>query len=183
MVSTAKVTAEELACLDDEHRYDLIEGELLKMSPAGGVHGLVGWRLTAHLSPYILNSGIGFGFNSETGFLLRRDPDTVLAPDFAFVRADRMLSLEDHQGFLPIAPDMVVEIVSPSERQTETNRKVSVYLEAGVREVWTVHPDRKQVIVYRQDEAPVCFAEDQEIDGGDVLPGFVLAVTALFEHQ
>lgn len=131
--TTRLMTAEELWALpDDERRYDLIQGVLHEMSPADAEHGELGmefgWRVGRHVSEH----GLGKTYNSETGFILARNPDTVLAPDVAFVRGDRLPTPRSaRRKFLPLAPDLVVEVVSPSNSATDIEDKVQDYLDGG----------------------------------------------------
>src|SRR5688500_10982462 len=120
MVMTKLLTVEDLERLpDDEHRYDLIRGELLKMAPAGGEHGEIASRAAIKAGAYVLENRLGETYGAETGFVLQRDPDTVLGPDFAFVRQDRLPPREARRGYMPVPPDLAVEIVSPSDTADE----------------------------------------------------------------
>ncbi len=182
MATTRLMTAEDLANLDDKPgRYDLIRGELVHMPPAGGEHGEVGMLLAIRVGGYVLQHQLGKAYAAETGFTLSRNPDTVLAPDLAFVSTERLPSREERIGFVPVAPDLIVEIISPSERAGMIARKVSEYLSAGVQAIWLVHPGRKSITIHTQDEDVVVLTMDDELDGGDVLPGFRLPVADIFE--
>jgi Uma2 family endonuclease len=180
MATTAKVTADQLWEMGKDCRCELIEGELIEMSPAGGEHGAIGWRLAAYLGPFILSRDLGEGYGSETGF--RLGPETVLAPDAAFIRAERLPPAGEDKGFLPLAPDWAVEVVSPSERPAATQHKVYLYLDAGVRLLWVIYPATRTVTVYSQEQPPRTLTVDDTLDGEDVLPGFTLPVLALFER-
>jgi Uma2 family endonuclease len=182
MATTKLFTAADLEHLEDDgYRYDLIEGELHRMAPANFEHGGIAAAALAHLWNFVVPRGLGVVVAAETGFQLHRKPDTVLAPDAAFVRADRLPSPDErHRGFLSVAPDLVVEVISPSESNASIERKVAAYLTAGVILVWTVHPVRQQVIVYRQDQPPRVLNFDDTLDGEEVLPGFRLLISDLF---
>lgn len=148
--STASVTMEALAALpDDEHRYDLLRGELRRMPPGGFEHGAIVATVTARLDALVRERRLGRVVGAETGFVLGRDPDTVLAPDAAFVRGERLPPPEQRKGFLELAPDLVVEVVSPSDRASEVTEKALLWLDAGVRLVWVIYPDPRVVAVYR----------------------------------
>lgn len=181
MVMTKLVTAEDLALpIEDECRYDLIRGELYRMAPAGARHGKIGMRIARPLANHVSEHELGEVFGAETGFILARDPDTMLAPDVAFVRADRLPPDEEQDGFLPLAPDLVVEIVSPSDTARYVFDKVMEYLDAGVLMVIVIEPRRRTVSVYGSDRVARVLVEGEELDGGDVLPGFRLPVKDLF---
>lgn len=177
------ITAEELErMLDDGYRYDLIGGVLVKMCPANFEHGWlaaqIAWLLTAFVRPRRLGIVVG----AETGFLLARDPDHVLGPDVAFVRRDRLPPRRERRHYLPLAPDLAVEIVSPSDRTKTVMDKVMEYLDYGVRVVWVVYPVRQTVMVWNGDRTGRLLGETDELDGGEVLPGFRVRVGDLFQE-
>lgn len=181
MATTGLMTAEDLARItDDDCRYDLIRGELIRMAPAGGRHGNLAANIVGPLWAHVAQEQIGNVYIAETGFLLARDPDVVLAPDAAFVRSDRLPPEEEQDGFLPLAPDLAVEVVSPSDSSDYVTDKVMEYLDAGTSLVWVVQPRRRIVTVYTPDHIGRVLGEADELDGGDVLPGFRLPVTAIF---
>ena len=185
MVTTTRLmTAEELWALpDDERRYDLIRGVLHAMSPAQAEHGELGMEFGRRVGNHVFDHGLGKVYSSETGFILARDPDTVLAPDVAFVRGDRLPTPRSaRRKFLPLAPDLVVEVVSPSNSATDIEDKVQDYLDGGVRLVVLVYPIPRTVVLHRPGHAPQRFQEGDELDLGDVLPGFRLALADLFRE-
>lgn len=110
--------------------------------------------------------------------MLLRAPDTVLAPDVAFIAGERWPA--ETSGFVELAPDLAVEIVSPSNSPGEIERKVAIYLRAGVRSVWVVYPTERQVVVHMPSHPPAVFREGDQIDGGEVLPGLSLPVAEIF---
>ena len=135
------LTAEELICLPTaDRRYELVKGELFEMPPAGGRHGSVAMRIGSLLDTHVLANQSGYVFAAETGFILRRDPDTVRAPDASFVAKDRLPMGELPTGYVDVAPDLAVEVVSPSDRETEVLDKVEEWLQAGSRLVWVLYP-------------------------------------------
>jgi Uma2 family endonuclease len=180
-VDVRVMTSGELAEIEDDgqRRYELLRGELLEMGPTGDEHGAIQFELARRLGNYIVEHQLGRGYGAETGFLLARDPDTVLAPDITFVRADR-LPAERQGPYLALAPDLVVEIVSPSDRLSRVNDKMLTYLDAGVRLVWIVDPQRQIVTTYAADGTVRVLRDADELDGGDVLPGFRLPVADIF---
>lgn len=173
------MTAEQLFELPDAgRRHELVEGVLLTMTPAGGWHGRTGARLLIRVGAFVENRDLGDVYTAETGFLLRRDPDTVRAPDVAFVRADRVAEARV-PGFPALAPDLVAEVVSPSDRAAEVTGKALAWLDASVSIVWVVDPENRTVTAYRQDGVAVLRGGDV-LDGGDVLPGFALPLEELW---
>lgn len=182
MLKTGPLTAAQLLELpSDAYRYDLIRGALIKMNPAGGRHGRLSARMAKFLGIHVGDGRLGDVFGAETGFLLARDPDVVLAPDAAYVRADRMPPDEEQDGFLAVAPDLVVEVVSPSDRSQVVSDKVMEYLEAGVGLVWLIEPRRKTLTAYTPDRTARVLTADQTLDGGSVLPDFRLPLKDLFD--
>lgn len=174
------MTADELLLLEgDDGRYDLIHGELYQMPPAGEVHALPPSKLNRAVVAYLLQNDIGDVFVAETGFVLARDPDIVVAPDLAFIRHGR-LSSEPQSGFLELAPDLAVEVVSPYESRARVETKAQAYLAAGGSLVWAVWPLRRTVVVYEPDQPPRELTDADTLDGGDILPGFTLPVAAIF---
>jgi Uma2 family endonuclease len=167
------MTAEELLELPDDHmRHELVEGELRTMAPAGGEHGRVAMRIGARMFEHVDERGMGVVYAAETGFILRRGPDTVRAPDVAFLAADRVPEL---------APDLVVEVVSPSDRASEVAEKAAMWLDAGVRLVWVVDPQARLAAVHHPGGLVTVLRQDGVLDGEDVLPGFRLPLAPLFE--
>lgn len=143
------MTAADLMLLEgDGYRYELIEGELERMSPATPEHAWIGnwfgWRLRDHAETH----RFGEVFDSSAGYFFGHHPDTLLAPDVSFVRADRLPPGSDWRAFFEIRPDLVVEIISPSERRAHLDRKIAIDLAAGVRLIWFVDPRRRTITVY-----------------------------------
>ena len=176
------VTADELAELPgDGCRYELVDGNLRVMSPAGFEHGRVALRIGARLDEYVRVRRLGHVVAAETGFRLSRDPDTVRAPDAAFVAADRLPPRDEQQRFLELAPDLAVEVVSPTDRAAEVTEKALAWLAVGVSLVWVVYPAQRLVAVYLPDGSVRHRREGDEVDGGAVLPGFRLPVADIFD--
>ncbi len=181
MATTQLLTAEDLWALsDDGHRYHLIRGELHRMAPAGGEHASVEMTIGALLWTYARSRKLGTVFGSDAGFVLTRAPDTLLSPDVAFVRADRLPPKERQIGFLELAPDLAVEVISPSERPGDVAEKVRIYLAAGVQMVLVVEPRPKTITVHTQGQAPRVLHEGDDLGGGDVLTGFNVPVAEVF---
>ncbi|MBF6589694.1 MAG: Uma2 family endonuclease [Ktedonobacterales bacterium] len=175
------LTAEEFAALPREGlRLELVRGELRAMPPAFSDHGSAAMRLGSLLGHYILAHELGEIYAAETGFLLARHPDTVRAPDFAFIQTSRVVPEALMPSWNPIVPDLVVEVVSSSDRRTEVREKIRMWLEAGVRLVWVVYPPRRMVEQHRPQQPVVTLARTDTLDGGDVLPGFTLPLARVF---
>jgi len=174
------MTAEELFELpDDGMRHELVEGELRTMTPAGESHGWVALKIGARILDHVEREALGRAYAAETGFLLQRGPDTVRAPDVAFVAADRLTS-QPLPGFAELAPDLVVEVVSPSDRASEVSAKAAMWLDAGARLVWVVDPQARLAAVHHPGGLGIVLREDGALDGEDVLPGFRLPLADLF---
>jgi len=184
MLTTEKLlTAEDLARMPElptGERYELAEGELIVMPPPGAFHGRFASRLDSRLRPFVEAHVLGEVF-VETGYLLRRDPDTVRAPDVSFVSAARIPAggLQE-EGFFPGSPDLAVEIVSPGDLDAEVEGKVDDYLEYGTRLVWVVRPKQRTVTVYHPDGTARRLGLGDTLEGEDVLPGFILPLSDLF---
>lgn len=180
MTTTKLLTADEFFEMEDDGcKYELVQGVLVPMTPPGGWHGEVSGELTWHIRNYLAEHPIGRVY-VETTFRLAQDPDTVRAPDVAFVRADRLPPPEARERYLPRAPDLAIEVLSPSDRAGDVTEKVIEYLDAGTRLVWVVHPRRRTVTVYFPDRTARVLREGDDLDGGDALPGFRLAVADIF---
>jgi Uma2 family endonuclease len=175
------MTAEELLSLpDDGSRYELIEGELRQMSPAGHNQGRIAMRLAVPLGHHVEENGLGEVYAAETGFTLKTNPDTVRAPDVAFIRQERVDEVGDTKSYWPGAPDLAVEVVSPNDKVSEIEEKVKEWLEAGTSLVWVVSPQLKTVTVYRSLTDIVILTEKDMLDGGEIVPGFLYPVAKLF---
>lgn len=175
------ITAEQLFELsDDGYRSELVQGEIVRMTPTGGEHGIVAMRIGVLLSEYVEAHHLGVCFAAETGFILQRDPDTVRAPDVAFVAADRVPRTGIPTFYWPSAPDLAVEVLSPWDRPAEVRRKVEEYFAAGTRLVWIVDPAARTVHVYRSLHDVRVLRGDDELNGDEVLPGFRCVVNRLF---
>ena len=184
-MATAKlITAEDLLLMaEDEGRYELIEGELREMPPTGEEHGELSALLTSFLVVHVRNQRLGTVYAAETGFYISRDPDVVLALDIAFIRSGRLPEDRDRRKFIATVPDLVVEVVSPSEQPGDVTNKVQRYLDAGVHLVWVVYPQQRSIAVFKADRTWDNLQSNAELDGGDVLPGFKLPLAELFGEE
>lgn len=174
------ITADQLASLpDDGSRRELVAGVLHMMSPAGGRHGRIAGRLFLRIGNHVEQRKLGEVFAAETGYILRRDPDTVRAPDVSFVSRERLGDLADHAGYLPIAPDLAAEVVSPSDESSKVEAKAMDWLHSGVRVVLVVDPQTKSIREYRSS-SEIRVYDDGTIALQDILPDFKLDVAELF---
>ncbi len=165
---------------EHEVRYELVAGELRTMTPTGGAHGVVTGNLFGALFQHVQAAALGRLFTEATGFQLRRDPDTVRCPDVAFVRADRLPSEGLGPTFLDLAPDLTVEVMSPSDTVSAVGEKIEEYLAAGVRAIWIVDPANRTVTVHEAGQAVRILREGDVLDGGEVVPGFQSPVAGVF---
>ena len=180
--STALMTAEELMELpDDGFRYELINGELEKMPAPGLPHGRIAFQLSVYLGQFILEHGLGKGFASETGFKLSSDPDTVLAPDFAFVTNERFTEISKTEGYGVGAPDLAVEVLSPSDRPGKVTQKISRWFSFGTRQLWIVDPKHSTVTVYRSTTDATTFSGSDYLESQDLFPGFRISLDKIFK--
>ncbi|HEX2172505.1 MAG TPA: Uma2 family endonuclease [Dehalococcoidia bacterium] len=172
--------AEDLLDLPDDGRsHELIDGELVEMSSAGGQHGAVLVALVAVLDPFIEENELGRLLGGDTGIVLSRDPDTVLGPDLCFFARGRLPD-DVPDNFIEIIPDFVIEIDSPSDRAGDVYDKVQKWLEAGVRQVWNVYPRRRSIVAYSGRNEVRTFRATDMIDAAPVLPDFRCPVARLF---
>jgi Uma2 family endonuclease len=183
MATTRLLTIADLAGLpDDGNEVELLRGEIIRMPPPKTEHGRITSFVNYLLQDWVRGTGLGAVYDNA-GFALAHDPDTVLGPDVAFVSAAREKEVREaeRQGRYPnVAPDLAVEVVSPSERPGDVHQKVLAYLDAGTRLVWLLYPRRRAVAVWDAERVEHLLGEGDVLDGGDVLPGFRVAVVDLF---
>jgi Uma2 family endonuclease len=174
-------TADELLALqDDGNQYELVRGELKVMPPAGGPHGAISGWLFATLGSYVQAHELGILFTEATGFKLARDPDTVRAPDIAFLARARIPAHGLRSGFIEGAPDLAIEILSPDDPLSDVETRVREYLLAGARAVWIINPKLRTIAVHRPEMAPYVLTEADTLEGGEVVPGFACEVGKVF---
>jgi Uma2 family endonuclease len=175
------LTAEEYSRMperSDGMKDELVRGSVVCEPPASFGHGVTAARIVHLLSRFVERHGQGVVVG-EAGFVVERGPDTVRGPDASFVSSARLT----HRGetFFEGAPDLAVEVLSPSNTRRDVAEKTREYLSAGARLVWNVDPRSETVTVHAPDAEPVHLAVDDRLDGGDVLPGFSVPVRSLFE--
>lgn len=177
------ITADDLAGQIDDKLVEIVAGEWVERPVAGELHGAIGVKLIVTLDSHVRPNRLGRVYGADTTFVLEGTPDNIITmrlPDVAFVVAAR-LKEADRNGYYFQAPDLAIEIVSPSERSIETQRKINDYLRTGTREVWVVYPETRQVVVHRADGTATIYGSGQEISGGELLPGFSMAVEDVFD--
>jgi len=166
------MTAEELARTSiPDKAVELIRGHLVVREPPGTSHGGVAANLAIGLGVFARENGFGRVFAQDTGFKITRDPDTVRAPDLAFVSRQRLAQIPE-TGYAELAPDLIVEVLSPSDRAGEVLAKIGEFLAAGTRLAWLVDPSRREARIFRRDGSVSVIGADDTLDGEDVLPGF-----------
>ena len=170
------MTAQKLLDIPDK-RAELVRGVLVVREPPGLRHGRVAVNLAVCLAGHVRVHDLGQVY-VESGFTLARDPDTVRGPDVAFISGARLPDPEP-VGYSDIAPDLVVEIVSPTDRPGELLAKVADWLSAGTRIVWVIDPERRLARVYRHDGTEQIVNADQTLDGEEVLPGFTCRLASV----
>lgn len=183
MAAMRPTTAEELFWMpDDPHRFDLIEGNLVQTELAGMREGIITMNTGARVYDYVEHTGIGTAFGAETGFILGRNPDTVLGPDVSVVRSGRMPVDADPDFYVPVAPDLVVEIIFPSHTANYVNAKLLAYLRAGTELIWTIDHLHRIVTVYAPGRTARILTKDETLNGGDVLPGLEIPLADIFDR-
>jgi Uma2 family endonuclease len=173
-IQTQLLTADDLWELShqvgDQKRLELVRGEILEMVPAGGEHGEVAGDIFSFIHTHVKKHQLGRVTAAETGYILFSDPSTVRAPDVGFVSSAHA-SERLPKGYVPFAPDLAVEVVSPGDTAGEVHEKVLEFLRAGTRLVWVLYPESRTIVVHTPEGAHTLTEEDA-LDGGDVLPGF-----------
>lgn len=179
MPSPTLQTAEDLLRFREPGKTaELVRGVLIVREPPGTHHGRVSGRFDRRLADFVEQHNLGEVFPQDTGFKIEHDPDTVRAPDVAFVSTERLAQIPE-RGYAPLAPDLVVEVASPGDRPGEVLEKVGEWLNAGVRLVWYLDAARREGRVYRPDGSVTLLGPGDAFDGEDVLPGFSCQIADL----
>ena len=185
--SSDLMTADQLLTYDARGmRTELIRGRLMVREPAGYQHGSIAIRVAVRIGACLERDQVersaahplGDLLAAETGFTLHRHPDTVRAPDVAFVSWDRRPT--DQRGFAELAPDLAVDVLSPNDRLGEVLNKIADWLDAGTSLVWVIDPARRLARAYRADGSELVVTESQSLDGEAILPGCMLPLAGLF---
>jgi Uma2 family endonuclease len=183
MATKARITAKDLWELPEgDRRQELVDGRIVEMGPPGGVHGKVIGRVSSRLSEHVNRVGGGEVLVGDVGFVLSlpSDPERVRAPDVAFVSSARLPGGEVPDGYLAGAPDLAVEVLSPSDDPVDVQQKVRDFLESGALLVWIVAPRARTVTVYRPDGSARLLRDQEVLDGEQVLPGLAIPLAELF---
>lgn len=180
-VQPRPVTAEDLLALpDDGLLRELVDGEVIVTPPPGEEHGAVAAQILIELGSHVFAHDLGIVHAAGTGFRVAQDPDTVLAPDAAFVSRERIEQAAIGKGYRAGAPDLAMEVVSPGDTFAKVEAKVTRWLGAGCRMVVVVNPERRAATVYRSRDDIVLLTEGDVLDGGDVVPGWTLPLREIF---
>ena len=180
MVATRQVTVEEFAAMPLQGIWELVDGEPVEMTPSTDESSSVGATILGLLWSHVRPRGLGRLYGSDGGFVLFPDRQTVRVPDVAFVRAERAPQGQARKSFPRLAPDLVVEVVSPSDRASEVVAKLEMYQEAGVPLIWLVDPDNETVTIIAAGQPTRVVKQGDTLDGGDVLPGFTVPAAEIF---
>ena len=179
---TPAMTAEELFIVSaDSDKCELVDGSVVHMPPTGGRHGKVAARIGRLLDEHVEAREAGVVCGAETGFILRRDPDVVRAPDVSFVAKARLPVTGAPDAYWSLAPDLAVEVISPTDRRADVQLKVAEYFAAGTRLVWVVDPATRTVCVYRSSDDVRTLTDDAVLTGDGVLPEFRCPVHRCFD--
>lgn len=179
------MTAQELLELQSEvqsegRSYELLDGVLVEMAPMGGAHGQIMSRVSHILNTHIDAGGSGVVLAGDVGIFLRHDPDRVRAPDVCYFAQDRLPANRAPAGYLDVMPDLIVEVISPSDRAAEVQEKIQEWLSAGARLVWAMYPQTHSIAAYEPLGTARVYTESDTIDAEPVLPGFSARVADFF---
>jgi Uma2 family endonuclease len=173
------LTGEDLFAMGDIGRSELIEGRLICMSPTGYSHGRTELKLGKILDQFVEQHKLGRVFVGEVGIYTHRDPDTVRGADVAYVSKDRLAQVKS-ESYFDVAPELIVEVLSPGDPWSELMEKLDEYFTIGVQMVWIADPKRQQIFVYHSLTEVERFTLNDQVTGGTVLPGFQVAVAEIF---
>jgi Uma2 family endonuclease len=177
------MTAEQLLQNDIPHKStELVRGQLIVREPPGTYHGQISARLLIELGTYVKTHQLGEVFGQDTGFKIESNPDTVRAPDVAFITRDR-LPLVTRRGYSALAPDLIAEVLSPDDRPGQVTENIGEWLRAGVRLAWVLDPEQRTARLHRPDGSVSLIEPDGALDGESVLPGFRCALADLYRER
>ena len=166
---------------DDGNRYELVKGDLIMMSPAGSEHGWIAGRIFVRLATHVENHDLGRAYAAETGFKIAASHDTVRAPDACFVSHERLNTVEETRSYLPLAPDLVVEVVSPNDTSSNVEAKAEEWLDAGSKIVLVADPKNESLRVYRNKVQIEVLRSGEDFSSGDVCGAWKISVNEIFD--
>ncbi len=175
------ITGDELLAMGDIGRTELIDGRIVYMPPTSGGHGYNEIEIGGFLREYVRPRKLGWVLGGEVGIYIRRNPDRIRAADVAFVSRKQSAQRPRH-GYLEIAPELVVEVISPRDTWEEIHDKLEDYFSIGIQRVWVVHPDQEYVLVYRSPTDSTKIKSSEILRGEGTLAGFELSLAELFEE-
>ena len=176
-IAHRSMTAAQLLDLPDGgNRYELVRGELVAMAPAGFLHGVIVDRVGRRIGDYVERHSLGVSVAAETGFQIEHDVDTVRAPDYAFISHERLSGRTPAAGYAEVIPDLVVEVISPHDRQPDVVAKTAMWLDAGVRLVWVIDPAGRTVAAHYEQGTVTKYGAADTLIAEPVLPGFTCPV-------
>ena len=179
--STRLLTGDELLCRPELNPCELVAGRVVPMTPTNPTHGRIEVNVAAALKHFVRTQNLGVVMAGEVGIFTARNPDTVRAADVLFLSHDRNARRERQEGFLDVAPELTVEVLSPTDRPDQVQRKLGEYFTAGVLQVWVIDPATRTVQVHHDRGETESLAPGAVLTGGDVLPGFEMPVDDIFE--
>jgi Uma2 family endonuclease len=183
-VAVSLLSAEDLLQMPrDGWRYELIEGVLLRMPPPGFAHGSLAGQIGGLLFSHVNAHKLGRVLAAETGFQIASDPDTVGAPDVAFVTNERLRHADfDRHKYFPGAPDFLVKVLSPSDSYSDVEKKVARWLAAGAQLVVLADPVKELLFVHRPGQPVQILSREDTLDASEVVSGWKVPLTAIFEE-
>ena len=180
--STALMTAEELMNLpDDDLRHELIDGELITMPLPKAPHARAATRLGTPLVQFVEDHDLGEVYIGDVGYQLTWNPDTALGPDVSFMSKQRLKEMGEVEGYWQGPPDLAVEVLSPGDRRGKVNKKISLWLGSGTKQVWIVDPKHRTVTIHRSESDTTTFSGSDYLESQDLFPDFRLSLARIFE--
>ncbi len=174
------ISGEELFQLGDIGPTELIEGELVFMTPTGYPHGIIEMNFARFIGDFVHQKKLGILLGGEVGIFTGHDPDTVRGADVAYISTERFKQAKS-KSYLDVAPELIVEVLSPNDRWIDVTKKIEEYFSIGVDAVWIADPERQEVFVYHALTDLQRFTTDDRLKDDTVLPGFGVAVSELFD--
>jgi len=175
------VTANELESMGSDARFELVQGVLHEMSPSSSDSSAIAARLLIELGAFIYRNSLGVVTGAEGGFILERNPDTVIAPDMGFIRSERLGLWPGRRGFFPGIPDLAIEVISPTDEPADIKRKMDLYDRSGVPLVWWIDPAWRTASVQTQGRPVRLLTDSESLDGESVVPGFTVLLADLLD--